>query len=550
LTIKTYLDKGWSVIPVKADKTPAIDSWKEYQTRLPSLDEAAKWERGNIAVVTGKVSGLVVVDADNQQAVDWCLSSGLASPLRVRSGRSDMAMHFYFKHPGVEVKSVNSVIHDGVDIKADPGYVILPPSIHQSGRPYRWINGYAINPPLFPIDRFKSLLKGPTAPTGINLSPVDEVSRIAEVEAALKALSPRRADDYDTWIKVGMALKEFGTVGLRLWAEWSKRSSKYDESAILTKWASFKEQGNLTIGTILAWAREDGAPSQGRQGSSIFTPTASGLETHKQRLFGAVSVCEFKTGFKLLDQYVRLRRGEISTIAARTSIGKTSIAIKIACELCSQGKRVLFCTTEMSTDTILERFVSILSGVSTASSRIGTYTDDERLLLSGAYDKIEGFGDRLQICDQTSPTIEQVQRYANISKPDLIIFDHLQHVSGATGDSRYDISKFVRGLKDLAREKDCPVLALSQIRRLGKDKQGKELEPGLSDLKESGTIEEESAQVVILSIVSGEDNDDKIVVAANVAKNRFGPKLRIGLAFDRPTVTFSDLELDNANPKN
>jgi len=277
----------------------------------------------------------------------------------------------------------------------------------------------------------------------------------------------------------------------------------------------------------------------------VVVNTAGFLRNHRERLFSAPVGAEFPTGFKLLDEHVRLKRGEISTIAARPGVGKTSIAIKIASELCKQGKRVLFCTTEMSADAILSRFVSILSGVSTASSKHGQYTDGERDRLTEAYSTLESFGENLRLCDKTSPRLGQIRDYAAQSKPQLIIFDHIQHVGGSTGDARADVSAFVRGLKDVARDFDCPVLALSQIRRLGKDKNGKEPEPSMSDLKESGTIEEESAHVILLSVLSGEEKDEKAAVLAHVAKNRYGPLMRIGLEFHRPTVTFRDLELDN-----
>lgn len=295
---------------------------------------------------------------------------------------------------------------------------------------------------------------------------------------------------------------------------------------------------------VFSGAGPDDTPSNVGEPLAVVVADGGFLREHRERLFTAPAGAEFPTGFRLLDEHVRLRRGEISTIAARPGVGKTSIAIKIASELCKQGKRVLFCTTEMSADAILSRFVSILSGVSTASNLHGQYTNDQRDRLTEAYSKLESFGSNLQLCDKTSPRLSQIRSYAESTRPSLIIFDHIQHVGGSTGDARVDVSAFVRGLKDVARDFNCPVLALSQLRRLGKDKNGKEPEPSMSDLKESGTIEEESAHVVLLSLLTGEDKDEKAAVLAHVAKNRYGPLMRIGLEFHRPTVTFRDLETD------
>jgi KaiC/GvpD/RAD55 family RecA-like ATPase len=540
------LSKGWSVIPVGLDKKPTITGWKEYQNRLPTEEEVSKWPNSaGMALITGKVSDLVVVDADSEKGVSWCLSNGFNTPLQAVSGRDGVGRHFYFRHPGVPVKTVAGIA-EHVDIRGDGGYIIAPPSMHASGRPYRWVNGLGAVPPIFPIDKLPKLCYTPS--TGEKITPAikSESERLSNVEKALKALSQKRVEDYDSWLKVGMALREFGTVGLRLWIDWSKRSPKYDESVLLSKWPTFGATGAVTAGTIIAWAKEDSGGVISNESTPVFIPTSLGLSDHRNKLFSATGRAEFTTGFKLLDKFVWLRRGEITTIAARTGIGKTSIAIKIACELCKQGKRVLFFTTEMSSDTIIERFISVLSGISTSAGKLGDFTDSDRSAIERAYAELESFGDRIQICDKTSPNIRQVRTVAETAKPEVIIFDHIQHIGGATGDARTDISSFIRGLKDVARENDCPILALSQIRRLGKDKQGKEQEPGLTDLKESGTIEEESAHVIILSLLSGEDNDEKIAIVANVAKNRFGPKFKTGLRFNRPTVTFADLEVDDA----
>lgn len=127
--------------------------------------------------------------------------------------------------------------------------------------------------------------------------------------------------------------------------------------------------------------------------------------------------------------------------------------------------------------------------------------------------------------------------------PDLLIYDHIQHIGGEGDSGREKVSKFVRGLKDIAREINCAVLSLSQIKRLYRDqKTGKEIRPTLSDLKESGTIEEESGAVMLFSILMDEPNNPVRHIYAELAKNRFGPLAVIGIEFDKYTDSWKDME--------
>jgi replicative DNA helicase len=270
------------------------------------------------------------------------------------------------------------------------------------------------------------------------------------------------------------------------------------------------------------------------------------LDEHKKRLFNRKSTNkpEISIGVELVDRLTwGLRRGEVFTIAARPSIGKTSIAVSIAARMAREGKRVLFFTSEMSTDTTYDRLLQVLSGVPGDKFNTGDFTDEERSLLDEAYAELKQFGERLTICDSTSPDIAQVTQTANKIMPDLVIYDHIQHIGGESDSARSNISRFVRGLKDIARSLGCAVLALSQIRRLYRDpKTGKEIRPTLSDLKESGTIEEESGAVLLLSILSDEPENPIRCLYSELAKNRYGPLAIIGIEFNKLTASFKNME--------
>lgn len=135
-----YLALGWSVIPVGPDKRPLI-RWEPYQGRRPTPEELADWRRrfprAGIAIVTGSVSGLVVVDSDGPDGEAALAGRELPPTPTVRTGKG---WHRYFRHPGRLVPNGVRVL-PGVDVRGDGGYVVAPPSRHPSGRRYGWVDG-------------------------------------------------------------------------------------------------------------------------------------------------------------------------------------------------------------------------------------------------------------------------------------------------------------------------------------------------------------------------------------------------------------------------
>lgn len=141
---RIYLDRGWSFLPL-AGKRPALPQWKKFQSRLPTIEEAAAWFGSpssaitGIGVVTGKISGLVVVDCDAPEDVAYWQTHFPSSPLAVKTGGG--GAHFYYQAPDeIDVGNRVKLHRRRIDVRGDGGYVAAPPSMHPSGNRYAWLS--------------------------------------------------------------------------------------------------------------------------------------------------------------------------------------------------------------------------------------------------------------------------------------------------------------------------------------------------------------------------------------------------------------------------
>ena len=136
------VDRGWNIIPLSITSKKPIIKWAEYQTKQVTQDDVDGWfydgvatESGtvvknfNLALITGSISGIVVVDCDNDKAVEYCKSKDLTTPFSAKTTRG---RHYYFAHPRNGTRFQNTVdLHkvQGLDFRGDGGYVVMPPSI-------------------------------------------------------------------------------------------------------------------------------------------------------------------------------------------------------------------------------------------------------------------------------------------------------------------------------------------------------------------------------------------------------------------------------------
>jgi len=143
-----YAARGWSVIPIEPRGKRPLLPWLEFQQRLATADEFEGWFRrwpdANVGLVTGRVSGLVVVDVDprhgGQASLERLRDEHGPLPRTVEAETGGGGRHLYFAYPGALVHNRVGIL-PGIDLRADGGCVVAPPSRHPGGRRYRWAEG-------------------------------------------------------------------------------------------------------------------------------------------------------------------------------------------------------------------------------------------------------------------------------------------------------------------------------------------------------------------------------------------------------------------------
>jgi replicative DNA helicase len=242
-----------------------------------------------------------------------------------------------------------------------------------------------------------------------------------------------------------------------------------------------------------------------------------------------------------------LQKSDLVILAARPSMGKTSLALGMAYGAAvNNGKTVGVFSLEMSAEQLVQRLLSMETGVDAHRLRLGQIDDGEWDRISRAFGRLAEAS--IFIDDQAGASIMDVRSKARRLQAehglDLVVIDYLQLMSGRRSENRVqEISEISRGLKGLARELNVPVLALSQLSRAVESRS--DHRPMLSDLRESGSIEQDADIVLFIYREDKyeEDSEKKGIAEIIVAKHRNGPVGSINLRFFDRTARFADLEL-------
>jgi replicative DNA helicase len=255
-----------------------------------------------------------------------------------------------------------------------------------------------------------------------------------------------------------------------------------------------------------------------------------------------------QTGFPDLDNKLAgLQKSDLIILAARPSMGKTALALDIARQTATKyGNCVGVFSLEMSSQQLVDRLIAAEARVDSWKLRTGKITsDDEFLRIRDALDRLSH--SPIFINDEPGNTVVKMRALARRLKSQhdlkLIIVDYLQlMVPNRQSDSLVQqVTEISRSLKALARELDVPVLALSQLSRAVEQRRGA---PRLSDLRDSGSIEQDADVVLFIHREDKymEDSTRPNIAKIIIAKHRNGPTGEIELFFDEARVTFNSIE--------
>jgi len=320
-----------------------------------------------------------------------------------------------------------------------------------------------------------------------------------------------------------------------------------------TNIASQGYEGSEEVATILDSAEKSILSVSSRRLGGEFTPIKTIIFdafTKIEQLYASKgSITGLSTGFKDLDRLTSgLQPSDLILIAARPSMGKTAFVLNIAQHIgIKEKKAVAFFSLEMSKEQLVQRMLCAESTIDSQRLRIGELEPNDWTKLVNGADRLSAAP--IFIDDTSGITVMEMRSKARRLKIEydlqLIIIDYLQLMQGSSKkgseNRQQEISEISRSLKGLAREIGVPVIALSQLSRSVESRQVKK--PMLSDLRESGSLEQDADIVAFLyrDDYYNPDSDQKNITEVIIAKHRNGPVDTVQLFFHKQFTKFSDL---------
>ena len=306
---------------------------------------------------------------------------------------------------------------------------------------------------------------------------------------------------------------------------------------------------------IFAIGEEGSRTKQGFQ--SLDTLVIDLLDRVQEMADNPVDVTGVPTGFADLDRMTSgLQAGDMVVLAARPSMGKTSFAVNIAEHVAlNEGLPVAIFSMEMGAAQLAVRIVGSIGRVNQGNLRTGKLTDEEWPRLTEAIEKLRTVS--LHIDETPGLTPGELRANARrlarqCGKLGLIVVDYLQLMSGsgsaASSDNRAtELGEISRGLKMLAKELQCPVIALSQLNRSVEQRTDKR--PMMSDLRESGAIEQDADIIMFIyrDDYYNKDSKEPNVAEVIIGKQRNGPTGTIKLFFQKNQTRFENLAMGSGD---
>ena len=465
-----------------------------------------KWPEANVGIVTGSVSGLVVVDLDGRNATELLKAKGLVIP-ETAAVQTGNGYHAFFSYGGSErIQNRTRMLFDdnsAVDVRGEGGYVVAPPSVHGSGRIYKWARQLDELKPL-PSQLEEFLLIGSVQDQELNGTWWETVK--GGVESGARNDSAARVAGY--WVRKCNGDEEAALRATLLWNQLNHPPLPEDE--IRTTVNSVARRHVLKV-------RAEGDREKPRQRILNGAEWSKELETDQPRHGLDIQM----PGLDVMGGVVS---GDLLILAGRPGQGKSTYACQATAQAILNEVSTLVISSEMSRSQWGRWVATVLSG--------GTYHELPRPMPHFIVNMFRGSA--ISVVDSGSISIDDIGKIASgIPGLRFLVVDHITRISASArkGDRRdLEVGEVCRGLKTIAKDMNLTCLALMQLNRSIESRESKR--PRLADLRDSGVAEEEADGVAILYSPLAINKDD-IVRPMVLAweKNRHGSLRNVKLNF-------------------
>ncbi len=587
-----YLEKGLSVIPLYSTSMlsgnltqkeiiykckRALVPWTEFQHRQPTEDEVNgwwnKWPEANLAIVTGKISNLVVFDIDKKDATEYAEEEG-GFPITAKAN-TGKGYHVYLQYPDFEVKnSVNTEL--GMDIRGDGGYVVAPPSFHGSGRQYEWEEGFSI----FEIDPApcEQWMEYYLKEIASSLSKTAKEKPLKPSDNLDTVKKPGTGDTYADILANGAQEGQRNHMATKLIGHLLGKGN--DEAIVwemVKQWNIAKNNPSLdetelrkTFDSISKLNSKNGKKEQGKKDIDVkqFLDTQSRVSAEYDEQYFRIPfagpllpIMESKMNDGLIG-------GRTYVIGGIPSASKTTLANNLADNICLNGHPVLFFSYDDGRAELRYRTYSRFSGfdIEEFNNHRLAKSDLEAICRNDSVSSISKLKYTVQEILKVEDWAQLIDRiHARHKKAPVIMIDYLRKLKMESNrmDERLRVDEILSALTNMAKTYNIPVMVISELAR-DSYKSGQRL--GMASFKESGTIEYEASWLGILAAVEDDgsgyklkkdweriiDHDGYIDLIVYKAKRGTGTTGRISLKLEKSHMTVRDriesIKTDSVTP--
>lgn len=503
-----YREAGLHPIALLPRSKRPLVPWREFQERMPTVEEIQGWwavcPDANVGIILGR--GAFALDIDGPEAAEALMAAGI----NVGNGPTSVTSRGFHKfYGGAAPDKVGLLNH--VDVRG-VGYVVAPPSVHESGHVYRWESPIGTAPL-------------PTAPAALMALLAEKKPRAAATQEKWLSLALEGVGEGSRDVTCYKLAAYFVSKGvpqdvieslLFLWADKCEPPFPHEEVVVKVQSASKHEPEaeGPPIGLAEAlgkFLKDLSAPPEARP-----SPAATDLPALDKLLDGGFGP------------------GDLVYLGARPGVGKSALALQIARKV-SLKQGVLYVSREMPVQALVRRLVAQASHVSLSKLKTGALLELEREMVKLGATQLQPL--KLWLTTQIYSTTQLATALEAYSPGQLglVVVDYLQLLkpSEQTRDSRARVEMVSDELKQLAVRHEIPFLVLSSLSR--PPKHTPSWRPGLSDLRESGELEHDADIVLLMHRELTSPDTDLIL-----AKQRDGEVGAFKLQFRGQTVTFTE----------